>query len=91
MRALEMNVIVAMPFYSTGIVAKGVLHAPLVIQNFVNDAFVEKGFQRAINSYPVQIVLDFFLDIAMRQCVVAAKEKVEDFLAAWCCAEPVSF
>lgn len=80
-----------MAFYSTGIVAKGVLHTSFVVQNFVDDAFVEKGFQRAINCYPVEVVLDLLFDIAMRQGVVAAKEKVEDFLSAGRRTEPVSF
>jgi hypothetical protein len=58
--------VVMMVRSSTRLITKGIFKTSLIIKYFVDQAFVQKGFQRAIDCHPVQRIADFFFDIAVR-------------------------
>jgi hypothetical protein len=67
-----MNVLVVMAFDRTSLGTKRVLHAAFVVEHFVDESFVKKRFECPVNSYAIKVILDFFLDIAVRQSMVTS-------------------
>jgi hypothetical protein len=84
----EVDVIVVMTFYSTGIVAKRILQTSLVVEHFVNKTLVKEGLQSAVHGDAIKIILDFFFDITMGERMIPTQKQVKNFLSARCRPEP---
>jgi hypothetical protein len=60
-----MHVIVMVVCGRAGIIAQGVLQAPLIIQNLMDKSFIKKSFECAIYGHPVKGRRNLALYIAM--------------------------
>jgi hypothetical protein len=76
--------IVVMSRISTRLIAKCILHSTGVIQHFMYQATIEKGFKRSINCNTIERVFDFVLNVGMGQRVISLEKQLQYLLANRC-------
>ena len=79
-----MHVVVVMLVVGSmaGVSAEGILSGTLVVEYFMNQAFVQKGFEGSVNRHSVKLIRELRLDVAVRQGKLVRKQYAEYLLSA---------
>ncbi len=87
----EMHMVVMVAGGRTSVIAKGIFKAAFVIQDLMDQTFVEKRFERPVHGYAVKLVFDLFFDVPMGKRMILPEKQVEYLLPARRGAEPECF
>lgn len=83
LHTLEVYMVVVMAGRA-GLFAKSILQAAFVVEHFVDKSTVEEGLECPVNCYTVEVVLDLFLDIPVREGMALPEEKIKHLLPGRC-------
>jgi hypothetical protein len=75
--ALKVQVIIVVVALATVILAEAVFYSALIIQYFMDDACFLKGFEGAIDGYPIEGVLGEGFKLALRQSISLTQKNIE--------------
>jgi hypothetical protein len=72
-----MHMVVVVVALAAFVFAKCVAHRIIGCGNGMDDAFIDKSLQCAVNSYPVELLAGLFFDIAVRQRAGLRQKKLQ--------------
>ena len=67
----------------TGLIAKGILKASLIIEHLMNKTLVKESLKCPVNGYTIKGTADGVFNITMRQSIFFLNEQVENLLPGW--------
>lgn len=87
--ALKMNMFVVMPFVRAFLLAKGIFQGAGIIQYLVDNAPVQKRFERAVYRNPVVHVSKLLFNVGVRKGIAFSLKQVQNSLPAGGCSKVV--
>lgn len=82
--AEKMHMVIVVMARFALILAECILHGVIGRGYRVNDAFIDKRLQGAIDGYPIKFFAAHFLNISMCQCTISLVEVLQNFATAFC-------